>query len=464
MKRVLIANRGEIACRIIRACKELGLETVAVFSDADANSLHVAMADASYHVGPSPSAASYLNVDRILEAARHTRADALHPGYGFLSESTDLARRAELEGLIWVGPSLDSLRAMGDKQRARCIAQAAGVPVLPGSRRFDMGELDGLEEAAEAVGFPLLVKATGGGGGIGMRRIDSIESLRPTVEATQILAQKNFGDGTIYLERFISMARHIEVQVFGYGARPSIHLMERECSVQRRFQKIVEESPAPSLPNAVRARMTEAAVALATAQHYRGAGTVEFVCDAGSSEFYFLEMNTRIQVEHPVTEMTTGCDLVREQLRFAGRVHQEIDQADVVPKGVAIECRIYAENPKRSFAPSPGKLTRFLLPQGMSDVRIETGYREGDVVTPYYDPLLAKVIGFGLTRSAARRTLLEALAECRIGGVHNNVEFLRAVIRHPRFVAGQVDTNFVDRELRQLTAEQTAPSALARGA
>ena len=457
MKRILIANRGEIACRIIRAARALGLQTVAVYSEADAQALHVQMADAAEAIGPAPAAQSYLDADRILQAARTHGADAVHPGYGFLSENTAFARAAEAAGITWIGPQPGSIEDMGDKQRARAIAEAAGVPVLPGSRRFALGALEGIEQAAADVGYPLLVKATGGGGGIGMRRVDAPDQLLAAVGATQQLADKAFKDGTVYLERLVPRARHIEIQVFGHGDGTAVHLHERECSVQRRFQKIVEESPAPGLPDALRQRMAAAAVSLAEHQRYRGPGTVEFIVDADTLDFFFLEMNTRIQVEHPVTEMVTGWDLVQAQIRLAAGSFTPVAQADIVPRGAAIECRLYAENPARNFMPSPGLLSRFALPQQMADVRVDTGVREGDRITPHYDPMIAKLIVWGESREAALGRLAEALAASEVGGLRHNLPFLQAVVAHADFRAGRVDTGWVQRQQAELVAAMPTP-------
>ena len=388
MRTVLIANRGEIACRIIASCRRLGLRTVAVYSEADANALHVATADASHPIGPAPARESYLVADHVLQAAAAHHADAIHPGYGFLAENADFARSVAAAGLIWIGPRAETIEAMGDKERAREIARAAGVPVLPGSPRFSAGVLGGVAAAAGAVGFPLLVKATAGGGGIGMRRVDGPDALLEAAEATSSMAEKAFGDGTIYLERFIPVARHVEVQIFGFGDGTAIHLFERDCSLQRRFQKIIEETPAPGLHPEITAAMAEAAVRLCREQRYSGAGTVEFIVDAGTGDFFFLEMNTRIQVEHPVTEMTTGTDLVAMQLELARGSLPPIAQSEIARAGHAIECRLYAEAPARNFMPSPGTLTIFRHPVTTPDVRIDTGFREGDTITPYYDPMI----------------------------------------------------------------------------
>jgi 3-methylcrotonyl-CoA carboxylase alpha subunit len=444
MKRVLIANRGEIACRVIRACRALGLEAVAVHSDADATALHVALADAAVRIGPAPAKQSYLVADAVLAAARETGADAVHPGYGFLAENAGFARAVAAAGLTWIGPTPETIEDMGDKERARLLARSAGVPILPGSARFGPHDLAGLDEAGAEVGYPLLVKAAAGGGGIGMRRVDNPADLAKTVEATQALAEKSFGDGTIYLERLVAKARHIEIQVFGLGDGHAVHLFERECSIQRRFQKIIEESPAPGLYAATRQAMAAAAVALCRQERYRGAGTIEFVADADSGAFWFLEMNTRIQVEHPVTEMNTGLDLVGLQIRLArGDDLSALQQSAIRASGHAVEARIYAENPDRNFLPSPGPLKRFALPPEGAELRIDTGVREGDQITFHYDPMIAKVIAHGADRDAALDTLAAALAATGIEGPATNIAFLQRVIAHPAFRAGDSFTGFI---------------------
>ncbi|KPP86011.1 MAG: urea carboxylase [Rhodobacteraceae bacterium HLUCCO07] len=452
MKRILVANRGEIACRVIRAARNLGLEAVAVHSDADADAMHVEMADASVRIGPPPAAESYLRQDAILAAAQETGADAIHPGYGFMAENADFARAVMDAGLIWVGPRPETIEAMGDKQRARQLAQKAGVPVAQGSDRLLPGGLDGLEEMAEAVGYPLLVKAAAGGGGIGMRRVDSVEKLRKTVEATQSMAERSFGDGSVYLERFIPKARHIEIQVFGFGDGRAVHLFERDCSLQRRFQKIIEESPAPGFSAESVAGMAESARALAASQNYTGAGTVEFVADAETGEYFFLEMNTRIQVEHPVTEMVTGCDLVGLQLRLAAGEELHDTLASVSSSGVAIECRLYAENPAKNFLPSPGKLAAFDLPDKMEGIRVDAGVRIGDTITPYYDPMIAKLIAWGEDRAIAIDRLRAALEATRVEGPATNRAFLIAVLNDPDFRAGEIWTGFVEERRKSLMA------------
>ena len=452
MRRLLVANRGEIARRIFRTCRALGIETVAVYSDADAGAAHVAEADKAVAIGPSPARDSYLRAERVLEAAREAKADAVHPGYGFLSENAGFAEAVTAAGLAWVGPTPKSLREMGDKQRARDLAAAAGVPVVPGSGRLEDADPAALATAGEAVGFPLLVKASAGGGGIGMRRVDDPAKLADTVAATQSMAAKAFGDGAVFLERFVPKARHIEIQVFGDGEGGAVHLFERDCSLQRRFQKVIEESPAPGLPASVRAAMAEAAVRLCHATHYRGAGTVEFIVDAESFDFFFLEMNTRIQVEHPVTEAVTGTDLVAMQIDLARGALGPLDQAAIATRGHAIECRLYAENPAKMFMPSPGRLDVFQIPSGMEHVRVDAGYREGDEVTPFYDPMIAKLIAWGEDRDAARARAAQALRAVRIEGIRNNRDFLIACLEDPPFAAGDVHTGFIEARQRELLA------------
>ncbi len=450
MKRILVANRGEIACRVVRAAQDLGLEAVAVYSDADAEALHVEMADAAVRIGPPPAAESYLRQEAILAAAQETGAHAIHPGYGFMAENADFARAVEAAGLIWIGPRPGTIEAMGDKQRARRLAEEAGVPVARGSDRILPGATEGLEALAQTVGYPLLVKAAAGGGGIGMRRVDGPETLRKTVEATQSMAERSFGDGAVYLERFIPRARHIEIQVFGFGDGRAVHLFERDCSLQRRFQKIVEESPTPGFSPQAVAAMADAARALAEQQRYSGAGTVEFVADADTGEFFFLEMNTRIQVEHPVTEMVTGCDLVGLQLRFAAGEDLHDLLSDVARSGAAMECRLYAENPAKNFLPSPGTLEVFDLPAELPGLRIDAGVRAGDAITPYYDPMIAKFIAWGENRTTTMDRLRTALEATRVEGLATNRDFLIAVLSDPDFRAGAVWTGFVEERRKSL--------------
>ena len=444
MQKLLIANRGEIACRIMRSARSLGIATVAVYSEADASARHVAEADEALPIGPPAAKESYLVADKIIAAARESGADAIHPGYGFLAENPGFAQAVEDAGLIWVGPTAESIAAMGDKERARTIARDAGLPIVPGSARLTADDPSSLDEAAQAVGFPLLVKASAGGGGIGMRQVDEPAKLTDVVGATQTMAERAFGDGTVYLERLVLQPRHVEIQVFGHGDGRGFHLMERECSVQRRFQKIVEEAPSPAVDSGLRARMTDAALALVERERYRGAGTVEFIL-APDGAFYFLEMNTRIQVEHPATEMITGLDLVGLQLRLArGEDLSGLAAPAAGPDGHAIECRIYAENPDKNFLPSPGLLERFAPPAEGEGIRLDTGVVEGDRITPFYDPMIAKLVAHGSDRGDAIDRMLTALGHFRIEGVVTNIDFLRRVIAHDAFRAGNTHTGFVD--------------------
>ncbi len=444
MKTLLVANRGEIACRVIESARALGIATVAVYSEADEGARHAAMADRALPIGPAPARESYLDADGLLAAARESGADGIHPGYGFLAENAAFAEAVESAGFVWVGPTPQSIAAMGDKERARRIAGEAGAPVVPGSARFAPGEREGLEESAGEIGYPLLVKASAGGGGIGMRQVDEAGQLSEVVDGTQAMAERAFGDGTVYLEKLVARPRHVEIQVFGLGDGRGVHFMERECSVQRRFQKIVEEAPSPAVAPALRARMAEAALALVARQRYRGAGTVEFILGSDGA-FYFLEMNTRIQVEHPVTEMITGVDLVGLQLRLARGEDLSglLDEAPV-PRGHAIECRIYAENPEKNFLPSPGVLERFAPPAAGAGLRLDTGVREGDRITHFYDPMIAKLVAHGADRNAAIEKILAALGDFRIEGTVSNVAFLRRVVGHEAFRAGRTHTGFVE--------------------
>jgi 3-methylcrotonyl-CoA carboxylase alpha subunit len=442
-QKLLIANRGEIACRIIRSCRELGLATVAVYSEADRGAMHVQAADEAFEVGPAPARESYLKADVILEVAARAGVNAIHPGYGFLSENARFAQAVIDAGMTWVGPAPESIKDMGDKERAREIARQAGVPILPGSTRFAEGRTENLADAAREVGFPLLVKAAAGGGGIGMRRVDAPDQLVSVVQATQSMAGKAFGDSSVYLERYVAAARHIEVQVFGFGDGNGVHLYDRDCSVQRRFQKIIEEAPAPDVPEAVRKELYRAALALVKHQKYSGAGTVEFIYDSERQCAYFLEMNTRIQVEHATTEMVTGIDLVAWQVQQAlGRL-PPVDQADIVLAGHSIECRLYAERPEKNFLPSPGTIGHLGWPAKSEHLRIDTGVRAGDKVTPFYDPMVAKLIGLGRDRDEAIGHLRAALGELQIGGLSTNASFLDGVLGDAFFQAGGVTTAYV---------------------
>lgn len=458
MRKLLIANRGEIAARIIRAADSLGIATVAVHSEADAAALHVSLAGEAVAIGPSRPAQSYLSVEAILAAAKQKGADAVHPGYGFLAENAAFAAAVEAAGLTFIGPAPDQIALMGDKARARDAAEAAGVPVLPASRRIAPGALDGLDAMGAAVGFPLLVKAVAGGGGIGMRLVQKPADLAAAVEALQSMAARAFGDGTAYLERYVAAARHVEVQVFGFGDGTAIHLFERECSIQRRFQKIVEESPSPGISAATRQAMCEAAAALAAATRYRSAGTIEFIVDDATGAFYFLEMNTRIQVEHPVTEMITGVDLVAAQLRLARGDAMDDLRPGVAARGHAIECRLCAENPDKMFLPSPGRIARLAFPAAPF-LRIDAGVREGDTVTAFYDSLLAKIIVHAETRDEAIAAMAAALHGVIIDGIVTNRDFLRRLMAHAAFQSGETLTGFIETHRATLFPPKTGETA-----
>ena len=457
--RVLVANRGEIALRVIRACREMGIETVAVYSDADATARHVRAADAAVRVGPPPAAESYLNIPALIAAARTSGADAVHPGYGFLSERAAFARACVDAGLIFIGPPADAIERMGSKIGARTLMEQAGVPVVPGRTPADQSDA-GIAAAADAIGFPVLVKASAGGGGKGMRAAHDAATLAEAIPSARREAQAAFGDGTLYVERLIQRPRHIEIQVFADAHGNAVHLFERECSIQRRHQKIVEESPSPVLTPAVRDRMGKAAVAAATSAGYRNAGTIEFLLEGAgdAARFYFLEMNTRLQVEHPVTEMVTGTDLVRAQLLVASGRPLPWRQEDLAQRGHAIECRVYAEDPSSGFLPQAGPLALYREPDGPG-IRIDSGVEEGTAVPVQYDPMLAKLIASGETRDAAIARAVAALRQFPILGVRTNVAFLIRTLEHPAFRTGDLHTGFVDEHLPSLL-EKTEPSEL----
>ena len=440
-KTVLVANRGEIARRVFRACRRLGVRTVAVFSEADADSLHVREADSAVLIGPPPARQSYLAIDRIIAAAHRTGADAVHPGYGFLSENWQFADACVRAGLAFVGPSPDAIRAMGDKTEARRIMRAAGLPIVPGSPgpAGDQGEV---ARIATEVGYPVILKAAGGGGGIGMARVNKGSELASAYATAARRAQAAFGTDTLYVERYLERPRHVEVQVFGDSHGALLHLHERECSIQRRHQKLVEESPAPVLASPTRAALAAAAVTGARTIGYENAGTVEFLVDQ-AGHFYFLEMNTRLQVEHAVTEEVTGLDLVVEQLRVAAGERLSWSSETVVSRGSAIECRVYAEDPDRAFLPSPGTIGRLELPTGKG-VRVESGVEVGGAVSVHYDPLLFKLIVHGDSRVEALGLMENALHRCLVDGVKTNLAFLRRVIASEAFRVGQTHTQMVE--------------------
>lgn len=443
IRKVLIANRGEIAVRVIRACHEMGIATVAVYSEADRRSLHVRMAMEAFCIGPAPSAESYLRADRILEVAAETGADAIHPGYGFLSENAGFARQVQAAGLVWIGPPADAIDAMGSKTESRARMAAAGVPVVPGTK----AALQNLEEAQKValdVGYPIMLKAAAGGGGKGMRRVFSSDELPSAFAAARSEAISSFGDDAVYIEKLILEPRHVEVQVLADAHGTVVHLFERDCSIQRRNQKVVEETPCPVLSPETREAMAQVACRAAEAVDYEGAGTVEFLYGADGS-FYFLEMNTRLQVEHPITEMVTGVDLVKAQLRVAMGEPLWFAQEDLKQTGHAIELRIYAEDPTRNWAPSPGPVPGYREPGGPW-VRVDSAMYAGAEVPVHYDPMVAKLVVWGSDRADAIERSDRALREYRVRGIHTTIPFFRAILREPDFVAGNYSTAYLDDE------------------
>jgi acetyl-CoA carboxylase biotin carboxylase subunit len=443
-KRLLIANRGEIAVRVIRACREMGISPIAVYSDADRASLHVRLADQAIHIGPSPSTESYLVIDKIIAAAKKSGAEAIHPGYGFLSENAEFAEAVERARIVLIGPPASAMRLMGSKTSARKTAQAAGAPVVPGT----VEPLESAEDArrvADEVGYPIMLKAAAGGGGKGMRLVQSSEEIASAFSLTQSEAASSFKDATVYIEKYIESPRHIEIQLIGDRHGNFVYLGERECSLQRRHQKVLEECPSPVVDSDLRRRMGEAAVSIAQSAGYQNAGTIEFLVDR-ERNFYFLEMNTRLQVEHPVTELVTGRDLVHEQIRVAAGEKLSFSQDDVVMRGAAIECRIYAEDPDNNFMPSPGRITRLVTPSGPG-VRYDSGSYQGWEVPIFYDSLLAKLCVWAETREAAINRLARVLNEYTVEGIHTTVPFFRAVVQSKEFRRGEFDTGFIDRFL-----------------
>jgi 3-methylcrotonyl-CoA carboxylase alpha subunit len=439
--KILIANRGEIAIRIMRACKELGVKTVAVYSDADKHSLHVQQADEAIHIGAASPKESYLNADVLIRAAQDSKANAIHPGYGFLSENASFAGKVASAKLTFIGPSADSIRAMGDKAESKRMMKKAGVPTVPGVEGLE-SESD-FKKAAKEIGYPVLVKAAAGGGGKGMRVVNQESELKEAIESARREALNTFGDERLLIEKYIPNAHHIEFQVFGDQYGHLVHLFERECSVQRRYQKIIEETPSLLLTPELRAQMGEAAVAAARAVGYYNAGTVEFIVDPDTLRFYFLEMNTRLQVEHPITELTTGLDLVHWQIRVAAGERFPYSQEQLNQKGHAIECRVYAEDPANGFLPSTGKLLQYIEPRGPG-IRVDSGFTAGDEVTHFYDPLLAKVIVYAENREIAIQRMQAALKEFVVHGVTTNIDFLQDVLSDSDFQNGEVTTRWVE--------------------
>jgi acetyl-CoA carboxylase biotin carboxylase subunit len=460
LNRILVANRGEIAVRVVRACRELEIPSVAVYSDADARAPHVFLADGAIRIGPASPADSYLSISAILDAARQTGADAIHPGYGFLSENAAFASACEQAGITFIGPPAAVIERLGSKIAARAIARQAGVPVVPGETPADQSS-DAIADAARRVGFPLLLKPSAGGGGIGMKTIRDERALAAGIEQAHREAIAAFGDGTLYVERLIERPRHVEIQVLADNHGAVLHLFERECSIQRRHQKVVEETPSPALTPELRRRMGEAAVALARAAGYRNAGTVEFLLEGTGdrASFYFLEVNTRLQVEHPVTERVTGVDLVHAQIAIARGESLQWRPDSLTQRGHAIEVRVYAEDPANNDLPQAGPLLLYREPS-MPGIRIDSGAYEGGEVSVHYDPLIAKLIADGETREIARRRAIEALRSYPILGIRTNVAFLIEVLEHPRFISGDIDTRFLETEGKDLrTRSAGGPTA-----
>jgi acetyl-CoA carboxylase, biotin carboxylase subunit len=447
-RKILIANRGEIAVRVIRACREMGIPSVAVYSDADRPALHVLMADEAYHIGAAAAAESYLNIPNILDAAKRSGADAIHPGYGFLSENAKFAEACVVAGVKFIGPSAASMEVMGSKTRARQEMEKAGVPFVPGTSR-GLDSVQQAKEVAAKIGYPVMLKAAAGGGGKGMRLVHDPDQLRAALEAAQSEAQRSFGDSEVYLEKAIVNPRHIEMQVLADEHGNTVYLGERECSIQRRHQKVLEEAPSPVVDPEMRRRMGEVAVRVAKAANYANAGTIEFLVDQ-DKKFYFLEMNTRLQVEHPVTELVTGLDLVNLQIRIAAGEKLPFRQEDVVIRGHAIECRVYAEDADNNFFPSPGKIEALTTPSGPG-IRLDSGVYAGWTVPIDYDPLLAKLIGYGEDRQQAIARLSRALAEYFVAGIKTNLGLFRRILADQNFQSGKVDTGYLDR-LMQLNA------------
>ncbi len=454
--RILIANRGEITCRIMRTCRHLGVQTVAVYSDADADALHVSMADQAVRLGPAPVADSYLRGDLIVQAALDTGAEAIHPGYGFLSENPEFVDAVETAGLVFIGPSAAAIRAMGLKDAAKKLMQAAGVPVVPGYLGDDQ-DADVLAQEAAKIGFPVLIKAVAGGGGKGMRLVENPRDFAEALDSARAEARTAFGNDAVLIEKYIQSPRHIEVQVFGDGAQ-AVHLFERDCSLQRRHQKVIEEAPAPGMTAAMRTAMGDAAVTAAKAIGYAGAGTIEFIVDASDGlrpdRFWFMEMNTRLQVEHPVTEAITGVDLVEWQMRVASGEPLPARQSDLRITGHAFETRLYAEDVPAGFLPATGRLDLLAFPAGL---RADSGVRTGDTISPWYDPMIAKLIVHRPDRASALQALRDGLRATRVAGTVTNLGFLAALADHPGFAAGQVDTGLIGRDIASLTAAVPCP-------
>ncbi|HKQ32084.1 MAG TPA: acetyl-CoA carboxylase biotin carboxylase subunit [Thermodesulfobacteriota bacterium] len=456
--KILIANRGEIAVRIIRACRDLGVSTVAIYSDADRRSLHVALADEAYHIGGSAPSESYLNKEKIIEAAKKSGAEAIHPGFGFLSENESFAELCERSGIVFIGPSPEAIRLMGDKITARKIANDVKVPLVPGSD----GAVSDVEASviADNIGYPVMIKASAGGGGKGMRLVRNKEEFESSLRMARSEARSAFGDDSVFVERFVERPRHIEIQVIADNEGNTLYLFERECSIQRRHQKVIEEAPSPAISSRTRTKMGEIAVKIAKAVKYKGAGTIEFIMDQ-SQNFYFLEMNTRVQVEHPVTEMITGFDIVKWMIRIAAGEKLPFKQKNIAMKGHALECRVYAENPETNFLPSPGVIEYLRTPSGPG-IRDDSSIYNGCEITPFYDPMLSKLIVWADTREAAIRKMESALREYIVLGVKTNIGFLIRVMNNEEFRKGKIDTGFIERhpELLKPTVLDIEPALI----
>ncbi|KAJ4438069.1 Methylcrotonoyl-CoA carboxylase subunit alpha, mitochondrial, partial [Periplaneta americana] len=459
INKVLIANRGEIACRVMRTAKKLGVQTVAVYSDADINSMHAEMADEAYNIGPPSSQESYLRGDKIIDVAKRSGCEAIHPGYGFLSENTEFAELCQMSKIVFIGPPASAIRDMGIKSTSKSIMIAAGVPVIEGYHGDDQSTAK-LKEEAERIGFPVMIKAVRGGGGKGMRIAFTASEFESQLESARREALKSFGDQAMLLEKFVEEPRHVEVQVFGDHHGNYVHLFERDCSVQRRHQKIIEEAPAPAVSSSLRAELGQAAIRAAQAVNYVGAGTVEFILDRRTHAFYFMEMNTRLQVEHPVTEMITNTDLVEWQLKVAGGEKLPLSQEEILLRGHAFEARIYAESPNNNFMPGAGPLHYLSTPLPSTDVRVETGVRQGDEVSVHYDPMIAKLVVWGENRTDALMKMRAQLAEYNIIGVDTNVDFLIDLCNHREFISGHVHTNFIDHHHSELLVEKSPSDSM----
>jgi len=448
MKKILVANRGEIACRIIDSCKKLNLHSIAVFSDVDKNSKHVRKANESVHIGASKAQDSYLSSNKIIEAAKKTKADAIHPGYGFLAENDQFAQQVIDAGIVWIGPKPNTIVSMGNKDIARNLALKNNLPICPGLNNKDL-EKDDLEKKCNEIGFPILIKASAGGGGIGMQIVNNYSELDKSLEKTKNLAKKAFGNSDVFIEKFIKNARHIEIQIFGFGEKKAVHFYERDCSIQRRFQKIIEESPAPKVEPEIINKMAESAVNFATNQKYEGAGTIEFIYDVDEKKFYFLEMNTRIQVEHPVTESITNSDLVEMQIKFALGIDLALTEQNKINRtGHAIECRLYAEDPSKNFLPSPGKISKLKIPNlSLPNIRLDIGVDEGDEISFYYDPMIAKIISKGSNRTESINNMIQYLKKFEIEGINTNKSFLISVLQNKTFEEANFNTKFIENNL-----------------